>query len=50
MKTWALVSLAVVSLGLIGWGAWMLHPALAPLTVGILLWLDLVMVDWRRKG
>lgn len=32
---------------LIGWGAWIMHPAAGPLAVGCLLWLDLFLHDRR---
>jgi hypothetical protein len=37
------LGLAIGSLALIWWGLWWIHPPVAPLAVGSLVWLDLAL-------
>ncbi len=39
------VALPIVALALIGWGAWWCYAPAGPLSVGLLLWLDLSRKD-----
>ena len=38
----------VIALGLIGTGVWLIRPALCPLVIGGLLWVDLTLGALRK--
>lgn len=44
----AVALLAAAALGLVGYGAWLMYRPLGPLSVGLLLWLDLTLHGMRR--
>jgi hypothetical protein len=42
------LAIAIASLGLIGFGAWLIYPPLGFLSVGLLLWIDLTIDGFAR--